>query len=102
MKIEFLSTQYNDVVLVKVVDNGIGIGNTNPLSNKYKPVGSSLTRKRLQLINNSLENHVTYKTLNPATDGQTGTEVIITIKTLGLKQTAPAITSEADKDYKIR
>ena len=102
LKIEFLSTQYNDVVLVKVVDNGIGIGNTNPLSNKYKPVGSSLTRKRLQLINNSLENHVTYKTLNPATDGQTGTEVIITIKTLGLKQTAPGITSEADKDYKIR
>jgi sensor histidine kinase YesM len=75
IKVSF--SQTGSHVEVKVSDNGSGIS-TKIENSDHKSMGSSLTRKRLQLINNK-ENNVIYKTFTLENDNKTGTEVTILI-----------------------
>jgi len=71
----------NDYVIVEITDNGVGMEQSD-INNKHLSLGSSLTRKRLELINKTTENVIVYSKLYPENKQYPGTKVTLTIKTL--------------------
>lgn len=79
IKISF--RKIKEMVIVEVSDNGNGIDHKKD-SGSYKSFGSSLTQKRLELINTYKENVIVYSRLHPENTSFPGTIVTISIQTL--------------------
>ena len=84
-RIQIKLWKINEHVIAEIADNGIGIDKST-INDKRISLGSGLTQKRLELINNSKENVIVFSKLYPENKDFPGTKVTLSIQTLSKQE----------------
>ncbi|MCB0634028.1 MAG: histidine kinase, partial [Lewinella sp.] len=80
-RVEVRFSQQHGHLLVSIIDNGPGFKETAKQHGRHQSVGMSITQKRLELLSQNSADLVKVDTLQNRKKGDTGTEILIQIRT---------------------